>query len=112
LERLEGAIQDDNVFRSMIGRGEMGYDGYRAAMNKSIIDKHGLLGCKLRYPDGMVNGYPVEPKGPGDDWDKKVSPWSGRDQKGDYQAIRKDGAVIEVSCESCGHACSDGNKCP
>jgi hypothetical protein len=113
LERLRGAIRDDSKFRSFMGDGRMkSWDGFRNAMNKSIIGEHGLLGCKLRYPDGMVNGYPVELKGPGDEWDKNISPWSGRDQKGDYQQIRPDGAVIEVSCESCNHPCKNGNKCP
>lgn len=55
LKRLKGAIQDDNDFRSFMGDGRMtSWDAFRHAMNKSIVGKHGLLGCQLRYPDGMV----------------------------------------------------------
>lgn len=62
------------------------------------------LGGRLRFPDGMLNGTPVEIKGPGD------TPRPG--QMEDYQKVSKTKKVIEISCKSCGNDCDKGNKCP
>jgi hypothetical protein len=52
----------------------------------------------------MLNGTPVEIKGPGDT--------PRPNQFEDYQKVSKTKKVIEISCESCGNDCSSGNKCP
>lgn len=89
--------------------GSLSDNSYRRLVNGQM---KGLGHYQMRYPDGMFQGHPVEIKGPKDEWGKKVSPRSKADQKGDYQKVRKDGKVIEVSCKSCGGDCEEGNQCP
>ncbi|KYF49765.1 hypothetical protein BE04_24730 [Sorangium cellulosum] len=111
IQRYGRALRGENVLRSRLGRGEITHNQYRRLSNNNL-SQSGLGARQFRYPDGMLNGYPVEFKSPNDKWGNKVSNKSGGDQKADYQKIREDGQVIEVSCESCNHPCAGkGFKC-
>lgn len=104
IARYNGALRGENVLRSQLGSGAIDHNQYRRLSNNNLM-QNGLGARQFRYPDGMINKYPVEFKSPVDSWGSRVSPKSGGDQQADYQKIRQDGKVIEVSCESCNHPC-------
>jgi len=106
IQRYGQALRGDNVLRSRVGSGEISFNEYRRLSNNNL-SQAGMGARQFRYPDGMLNGYPVEFKSPVDRWGTNVSNKSGGDQMADYQKIRKDGQVIEVSCESCNHPCAN-----
>ncbi len=106
IRRYGQALRGDNVLRGQLGSGAIDFNEYRRLSNNNLAQA-GLGARQFRYPDGMLNGYPVEFKSPNDRWGTNVSNKSGGDQKADYQKIRKDGQVIEVSCESCQHPCAN-----
>jgi hypothetical protein len=61
-------------------------------------------GGSLKFPDGMADGTPIEIKGPGDTYREG--------QVEDYKKVSTSGNLTEISCESCGNDCNEGNKCP
>lgn len=88
---------------SSLASGAMTRGQYRRHMNNLVGNAIGGR-RRMRYPDGMINGQPIEIKGPTDKF--------GPGQLEDYNQIDPNKPTIEVSCKSCGHKCANGNKCP
>lgn len=100
-EEMREIADVEEELRDEALRGERTWDSYRGAMNCAMYNEG--VDAKYRYPDAMVDDQVVEIKGPGDEF--------GDGQLRDYQKINPNKPVLEVSCESCGAACADGNKC-
>jgi hypothetical protein len=116
LRQYRRAQQEVNLARKELEAGRISHGEFRRRANQAQRNNGiGVQGRQIRYPDGRVFDYPLEVKGPDDDWNRRRSPRSGNDQEEDYSHIRQDGAIVEVSCASCG-GCSGpdgtGSGCP
>ena len=108
LNTLTSLSYQEEELRSLAEAGEGSFDGIRSTMTGALKSEDMCLkgsGWWTRYPDAMSpDGTPIEIKGPGDEWRPG--------QFNDYKKVRKDGKVIEVSCQTCNSDCTDGNMCP
>lgn len=101
-EILRKALQDKIPAATVAAR--KAWKGFRW---RALFTSWGISGKggSLKFPDGMLDGVPIEIKGPRDTYRPG--------QLEAYSKVSVNGKVIEVSCEKCGATCHDaGNKCP